>query len=117
MSWKTGLRISIFSALSIACAHTWSRPAMLRGWVSDAACAATHTDGRGADCVRKCLRGGALVGHPEWKAQAMVFVADPSRRVLVVDNPSLLQGSEGQHVSIMARERDGHLTVIRRGDS
>src|SRR5882672_11407060 len=46
------------------------------GWISDEACGAQHTKPGRADCVQKCWRGGASVGHPEWKPQRAVFVAD-----------------------------------------
>ena len=70
------------------------------GWVSDEACGATHTKPGGSDCVRKCLTGGASVGHPEWKPQRMVFVADDGARIWVVENPDALKGHEGDHVRI-----------------
>jgi len=37
------------------------------GWVSDESCGTQHTKPGRADCVQKCWRGGASVGHPEWK--------------------------------------------------
>src|SRR5437660_8549675 len=39
-----------------------SRP----GWISDESCGTQHTKPGRADCVQKCWRGGASVGHPEW---------------------------------------------------
>ena len=42
-----------------------SRP----GWISDESCGTQHTKPGRADCVQKCWRGGASVGHPEWKPQ------------------------------------------------
>jgi len=79
------------------------------GWVSDEACGAEHTKPGGEDCVKKCLMGGAHVGHPEWKAQRMVFVTDAGQKIWIVANPETLKGFEGQHVQIT-----GQLNVARR---
>jgi hypothetical protein len=70
------------------------------GWISDEACGAEHTKPGGENCVRKCLRGGAHVGHPEWKPQRMVFVTDAGKQIWIVSNPDSLKGFEGQHVQI-----------------
>ncbi len=70
------------------------------GWVSDESCGALHTKPGGEDCVLKCLRGGAHVGHPEWKPQRMVFVADDGQKFWVIVNPKALKGLEGKHVTI-----------------
>ncbi|MDQ3172775.1 MAG: hypothetical protein M3Q91_03565, partial [Acidobacteriota bacterium] len=72
--------------------------------VSDEGCGALHTKPGDEDCVLKCLRGGAHVGHPEWKAQRMVFVTDEGHKIWVVVNPKALTGFEGKHVTIT-----GHL--------
>jgi hypothetical protein len=69
-------------------------------WVSDEACGAAHTKPGGEDCVLKCLRGGADIGHPEWKAQRMVLVTDKGHKIWVVENPEALKGLEGKHVTI-----------------
>lgn len=76
------------------------------GWVSDESCGALHTKPGGEDCVLKCLRGGAHVGHPEWKPQRMVFVTDEGQKIWVVVNPKALKGFEGKHVTIT-----GHLNA------
>jgi hypothetical protein len=70
------------------------------GWVSDENCGALHTKPGGEDCVLKCLKGGAHVGHPEWKPQRMVFVTDEGQQIWVVSNPKALKGLEGKHVTI-----------------
>ena len=59
-----------------------------------------HTKPGGEDCVLKCLRGGAQIGHPEWKAQRMVLVTDKGQKIWVVENPEALKGYEGRHVNI-----------------
>ena len=81
------------------------------GWVSDEACGATHTKPGGEDCVMKCLRGGAHVGHPEWKPQRMVLVTDEGQKIWVVENPDALKGYEGRHVNITGRLNAAKKTV------
>ena len=73
------------------------------GWVSDAMCGASHVGGKNAECVRKCVKGGAHVGHPEWTAQAMVLVLDDTNDVVVISNPEKLAGHEAEHVKVTAR--------------
>jgi hypothetical protein len=68
--------------------------------VSDSACGAEHSPGGHADCIRKCVRGGAAIGHPEWKPQELVLVRASDRSVWGVDNPSSLTGFEGQRVRV-----------------
>ncbi|MFN7948717.1 MAG: hypothetical protein U0Z53_25405 [Blastocatellia bacterium] len=77
-----------------------NKPIVTTGWVSDEACGASHTKPGGEDCVRKCLKGGAAIGHPEWKPQRMVLVTDKDKEVWVVENPEALKGYEGRHVKI-----------------
>ena len=68
------------------------------GWISDESCAAQHTKPGRADCVQKCWRGGASVGHPEWKPQRAVFVADEDRTIWVVENPEAVSDFPAKHV-------------------
>src|SRR2546429_2656068 len=69
-----------------------SRP----GWISDESCGTQHTKPGRADCVQKCWRGGASVGHPEWKPQRAVFVADDDQGIWIVGNRSEEHTSELQ---------------------
>ena len=80
-----------------------TKPINVTGWVSDEGCGALHTKPGGEDCVLKCLKGGAHVGHPEWKPQRMVFVTDAGQKIWVVINPEALKGLEGKHVKITGR--------------
>lgn len=73
------------------------------GWVSDAHCGAAHVGGENPGCVRKCVKGGAHVGHPEWTPQAMVLVLDESNEIVVISNPEKLAGHEAEHVTVTAR--------------
>ena len=86
----------------------------MTGWVSDAGCGAKHTAPGGAGCVRKCLKGGQYIGHPEWTAQKMVLVTDDGKTIWVITNPDALKGQEGLHVRITARldASKGSLRVV-----
>lgn len=73
------------------------------GWISDEACAADHTKPGRADCVEKCWRGGASVGHPEWKPQRAVFVADGNRAIWIVENPEAVKKFPAAHVQVSGK--------------
>jgi len=68
------------------------------GWISDEGCGAKHTKAGGADCVQKCWRGGASVGHPEWKPQRAVFVADDDQGIWIVENSEAVRNFPAAHV-------------------
>ncbi len=68
------------------------------GWISDEGCGAKHTKAGGADCVQKCWRGGASVGHPEWKSQRAVFVADDDQGIWMVENSEAVRNFPAAHV-------------------
>ena len=96
--------------LVLACAHA-QQPNVVKGWVSDAMCAAEHVGGANPSCVKKCLTGGAAVGHPEWEAQAMVLVVDGTNQILTVDNPALLAGHEAQLVTVEGKVSGTHIVI------
>jgi hypothetical protein len=73
------------------------------GWISDEACAADHTKPGRADCVEKCWRGGASAGHPEWKPQRAVFVADDNRAIWIVENPEAVMKFPAAHVLVSGK--------------
>lgn len=73
------------------------------GWISDEACAADHTKPGRADCVEKCWRGGASVGHPEWKPQRAVFVADDGKTIWIVENPEAVKEFAAAHVVVSGK--------------
>src|SRR5215213_7181986 len=88
------------------------------GWVSDANCGVKHVGGKNPDCVRKCVKGGAHVGHPEWTAQAMVLVLDDTNEILVIDNDEKLAGHEAEHVQVKARAGEAsHIEVLELVDA
>jgi hypothetical protein len=81
------------------------------GWISDESCGTEHTKPGRADCVRKCWRGGASVGHPEWKPQRAVFVADDDQGVWIVDNPQAVRNFPAAHVVLAGRFDPAKKTV------
>ena len=73
------------------------------GWISDESCTALHTKPGRADCVEKCWRGGASVGHPEWKPQRAVFIADVNGAIWIVDNPEAVKKFPAAHVMVAGK--------------
>jgi hypothetical protein len=63
----------------------------INGWISDSMCGAKHV-GSGADCVKKCIKGG----------MAPVFVDEGKKAVWTIDNPDSVKGFYGDHVTITA---------------
>ena len=98
--------------LALSCATTPNPARTISGWVSDAACGKEHVGGKNPDCVRKCMKGGADIGHPEWTAQAMVIVEDDTERIYVVANPEKLLGREAQHVIFRGRMDGERVRVV-----
>jgi hypothetical protein len=82
------------------------------GWISDEACGVEHTKPGRADCVQKCWRGGAAVGHPEWKPQRAVFVADEDQAIWIVENPDAVKDFPAAHV-VLAGQFDAAKKTIR----
>ena len=96
--------LSIGGALLAAgAASTQQTDASKTGWISDEACAAEHTKPGRADCVEKCWRGGASVGHPEWKPQRAVFVADDGGALWIVENPEAVKEFPAAHVLLSGK--------------
>jgi hypothetical protein len=81
------------------------------GWISDQACGAKHTKAGGADCVKKCWRGGASVGHPEWKPQRAVFVADADEGIWIVENPEAVANFPAAHVLLTGKFDSAKKTI------
>jgi hypothetical protein len=82
------------------------------GWISGEACGAEHTKPGRADCVQKCWRGGASVGHPEWKPQRAVFVADDDQAVWIVENPETVRDFPAAHV-VLAGQFDSPKKTVQ----
>jgi hypothetical protein len=81
------------------------------GWISDEACAAKHTKPGRADCVQKCWRGGASVGHPEWKPQRAVFVADDDQAIWIVENPEAVRDFPAARVVVAGQFDSAKKTI------
>ena len=88
----------VFGPVALGSVSAQPRNASRAGWISDEGCGAKHTKPGGADCVQKCWRGGASVGHPEWKPQRAVFVADEDRTIWIVGNPEAVTNFPAAHV-------------------
>jgi hypothetical protein len=81
------------------------------GWISDEACGAQHAKPGRADCVQKCWRGGASVGHPEWKPQRAVFVADEDQAIWIVENSEAVRNFPAAHVLLAGNFDSAKKTV------
>jgi hypothetical protein len=81
------------------------------GWVSDEDCLAEHTKPGRADCVEKCWRGGASMGHPEWKPQRAVFVADDKGVIWIVENSEAVKNFPAAHVLVRGQFDSAKKTV------
>jgi hypothetical protein len=81
------------------------------GWISDESCGTQHTKPGRADCVQKCWRGGASVGHPEWKPQRAVFVADDDQRIWIVENPEAVSNFPAAHVLLAGKFDSAKKTI------
>jgi len=92
--------VLLLLAYGVIPAQSYPRGKEWSAVVSDSACGAEHSQGGHADCIHKCVRGGAAIGHPEWKPQELVLVRASDSSVWAVDNPSSLTGFEGQRVRV-----------------
>jgi hypothetical protein len=97
----------------VALSSAWAQQknASRAGWISDESCAAQHTKPGRADCVQKCWRGGISVGHPEWKPQRAVFVADDNQAIWIVENPEAVKNFPAAHV-VLAGQFDSAKKTI-----
>lgn len=82
-----------------------------RRLISDESCAAQHTKPGRADCIQKCWRGGASVGHPEWKPQRAVFVADADQALWIVENPEAVRDFPAAHVLLAGQFDSAKKTI------
>jgi hypothetical protein len=100
-----------YGVLTLGSLSAQQKNAPKAGWISDEGCAAKHTKAGGADCVQKCWRGGASVGHPEWKPQRAVFVADDDDAIWIVENPDAVKSFPAMHV-VLAGQFDSEKKVV-----
>jgi hypothetical protein len=108
-----GLNVFLLACGLVALSSLAAQPkhASQTGWISDEACGAQHTKAGGADCVQKCWRGGASVGHPEWKPQRAVFVADADQGIWIVENPEAVRNFPGAHVVLAGKFDSAKKTI------
>ena len=94
---------SILLAVAFLCLSTASFAAdeAMKGFVSDAKCAAKGGSATHADCAKKCAGAG----------EKLVFVSDTDKKVLTVDNQDALKGHEGHHVAVTGKVENGALHV------
>ena len=104
----------VLACVLVSCASVSAqqKDAPRTGWISDESCGIQHTKPGRADCVQKCWRGGASVGHPEWKPQRAVFVADDDQRIWIVENPEAVRSFPAAHV-VLAGKFDSAQKTIR----
>ena len=103
--------IRLFVAMALVVVAAGPRSIVLTGVVSDESCGAAHLKAGNEQCVVKCLRGGASVGHPEWLPQRMVLVTSDGGSILFVANPELLKDQAGQQVTVRTTPPDKTKTV------
>ena len=61
--------------------------------------------------MQKCWSGGASVGHPEWKPQRAVFVADDDQVIWIVENPEAVKNFAAAHVVLAGQFDSAKKTV------
>lgn len=97
-------KISVFVVcclvLSLA-AFAAPKSAKMTGWVSDAMCGAKGASATHKACAEKCAKMG----------EALVFVDDKDHKVMKIANQDAVKDHAGEHVSIMASEKDGALQI------
>ncbi|MGD0829995.1 MAG: hypothetical protein ABR907_03560 [Terracidiphilus sp.] len=72
----------------------------IKGYISDSMCGAKHA-GSGADCVKKCIKGG----------MTPVFVDEAKKGVWTIDNPDAVKDFYGAHVTVTATKNDDKKSV------
>jgi hypothetical protein len=64
-------------------------------------CGAKGASANHKDCAQKCAKMG----------EALVFVDDKDHKVMKIANQDAVKEHAGEHVSIMASEKDGELQI------
>jgi hypothetical protein len=95
------MKMALF--LLLFCISTVVYAEVITGWVSEENCKEQHTQPGGKDCVKKCLRGGAHIGHPEWTPQKMVFIAESDQKIWTVENSEPLKTYAGERIQLSAK--------------
>jgi hypothetical protein len=101
-SMKSALAVLLLCSTSAFAGDMSAKPMKLMGYVGDSKCAATHnTSAPDADCVTKCISGGAKP----------VFIDDDKKQVWAIDNPDAVKAVEGKPVTVMATADSSAMTV------
>jgi hypothetical protein len=101
----------ILGHVALAPLHAQQKDSSRTGWISDESCGADHTKPGRASCVQKCWRGGASVGHPEWKPQRAVFVTDDDQTIWIVENPDAVKDFPAAHVLVAGKFDSAKKTI------
>jgi hypothetical protein len=109
--WIIFVFLFVCGLVALRSLATQQKDSSRAGWISDEACGAKHTKAGGADCVQKCWRGGASVGHPEWKPQRAVFVADADEGIWIVENPEAVANFPAAHVVLAGKFDSAKKTI------
>ena len=109
--WITVVFLFVCSLVAFRSLAQKQKSTSRAGWISDEACGVQHTKTGGADCVRKCWRGGASVGHPEWKPQRAVFVEDDDHGIWTVENPEAVANFPAEHVVLVGKFDSAKKTI------
>jgi len=111
----TGRTVFVFllvcGLVALGSVSAQQRDASRAGWISDESCGIQHTKPGRADCVQKCWRGGASVGHREWKPQRAVFVADDDQGMWIVVNPEAVRNFPAAHVLLTGKFDSAKKTI------
>jgi len=75
----------------------------MKGYVSDAKCAAKGNNASHASCARACVKGG----------EKAVFVDDKDGKVYAISNQDSVTDHVGDHVQIQASMTDGGLKISK----
>ena len=88
---------------AMAFAADAGKASSMKGWVSDAKCAAKGNAAAHASCAKACVKGG----------EKAVFVSDADGKVYPISNQDSVKDHVGDHVKIMASNADGSLNVSK----
>jgi hypothetical protein len=101
MNRKLILALLACSSLTALAADTGTKPARMRGYISDSKCAAKHNSAApDASCIKKCIAAG----------EKPVFV-DAKKDVWSIDNPDAVTDDYGKAVTVMATADASNKTV------
>jgi hypothetical protein len=96
-----GILALVFAGLALTTvAASAAGSTKINGWISDSMCGAKHA-GSGADCVKKCIKGG----------MAPVFVDEAKKAVWTIDNPEAVKDFYGDHVTVTATADEAKKSV------